>query len=151
MNLMSTEMFWATIDNAWAHAEGRWEGMIKRNFREAIANGDRTVLREAVRAFIASLDREFRLHFTKADVAAFSETFRTKVFALNTDALVERLSDAPLRYVNARHFIVALGREHFEHALTNPESAVDGGTGPRIDAALQSLYLERTGRAYPRG
>ena len=72
------------------------------------------------------------------------------MLALDSDALAERLSTHPLRYVNARHFIVVLGRERFDDAMEHPERAFDGGAGPRIDVALQSLYLERTGRVYPR-
>jgi len=143
MTGLSDVVFWETIESAWAHAEGRWQGMVRRDFREAITQGHRIVVREATHAFFASLNRECCLRFGRANVAAFCATFDDKVSALDSAELRKHVAVGPMGYMNARYFIVALGQAEYEKAMTNPASAVVCDSSPRIDEALIRLAQER--------
>jgi len=146
MRTIGETLFWKIIEDFWERTEtSSRTGTLRANLLAGRVSSPGT----AMAPFVAEMKAALRLELPKAELPAFAEMWDKLVYALDSDALATHLGVGDDGFADARHFVVAMGRLHFEAVMKDPKAALVGGECERLGYIVE-VYEERFGGERPR-
>jgi hypothetical protein len=114
---MNERFFWDWIEQAWRGTPGG------EDLRARILGGCVGDIDTALHPFLDSLGRRLG-QLTKGGFVMFAREFERKLFALDREELANCVGLGDDEFLDARGFIVVMGKAHFEDVLADPRAAL---------------------------
>jgi hypothetical protein len=152
MNTTDDKFLWQMIELAWAKTEGepaRPDGA-PGPIRAAILAGDVEDYDAALAPFCWALEDVLGELLTRDGLVTFARAFEATLFSLDRQVLAERVDLGDDGFLDARGFIVAMGKDYCTRVLARPESALPRAAVEQVYMSVIRAYEQRYKEPFPR-